>query len=116
MAPANEAHDTLAGRPEASESATAQLVSRARVMMMISALTTVLAIGAVVTVVGYRLMTQTTTTDATVTLPKGARVIGSAGSGGRLGVLLQFDGATELRVYDLKTMKETGRLRFNTEP
>lgn len=116
MAQANEAHNTLTGRPEASESATAQLVSRARLMMMVSALTTVLAIGAVVAVVGYRLMTQTGTIDATVTLPKGARVIGSAGSGGRLGVLIQLDGATELRVYDLKTMKETGRLRFSAEP
>jgi hypothetical protein len=44
----------LPGGIEAAESETVRLVARARVMMLISALTTLLAVAAVVAVIGYR--------------------------------------------------------------
>jgi hypothetical protein len=102
--------------PAAAE--TAHLVARARTMMIISALTTGLAVAAVVAVVGYRMyaLGSAAATDGVITLPKGARIVSMAGSSGRVAVLVDIDGASEMRVFDLKTMKETGRLHFATEP
>ena len=115
------------GKPErnlpagdgSAESETARLVARARVMMIISALTTVVAIAAVVVVIGYRVFATGSGAigiDGIVTLPKGARVISTAASGGRVAVLFDLDGDRELRTFDIKTLKQTGRLRFATEP
>jgi hypothetical protein len=108
----------LAAPADPAESETASLVARVRLMMIIAALTTALAIAAVVTVIGYRMFAAGTVAaaDAVITLPKGARVISTAASAGRLAVLVDIDGVSELRTFDIKTLKETGRLRFATEP
>jgi hypothetical protein len=102
----------------AAESETAHLVARARVMMVIAALTTALAIAAVVAVIGYRVFAlgATTATDGVMALPKGARVISTIATAGRIAVLIDVGGVSELRTIDIKTLKETGRLRFTTEP
>ena len=95
------------------------MLARARAMMVISGLTTLLAIAAVVTVIGYRMYAGVAATpgaDAIVSLPKGARVIASSASAGRIAILLDVGGASELRTYDITTLKPTGRLRFATEP
>jgi hypothetical protein len=108
---------SIAGEP--AESATAQVVARARIIMLISALTTVLAIAAVVTVIGYRMFAGSgpmVTTDDIISLPKGARLISTSASAGRLAVLIEVDGVNELRTFDIKTLKQTGRLRFTREP
>jgi hypothetical protein len=55
-------------------------------------------------------------TDATVTLPKGARVIGTAAAGDRLAITIQIGDATEIRTFDPKTLQPVGRLRFANEP
>ena len=50
-------------------------------------------------------------------LPKGARLVSTGVSAGR--IVATFDlggGASEMRVFDVKTLKETGRLRFSHEP
>jgi hypothetical protein len=104
---------------EPAESAAAQVVARARIIMLVSALTTVLAIAAVVTVIGYRMFggsTSTVATDDIIPLPKGARLISTSASAGRLAVLIEIDGVNELRTFDIKTLKQTGRLRFTREP
>jgi hypothetical protein len=91
----------------------------ARVIMLISALTSALAIAAVVAVIGYRMFNNgpvTIATDDIVQLPKGARVISTSASAGRVAVLIELDGANELRTFDIKTLKQTGRLRFTREP
>ena len=31
-------------------------------------------------------------------------------------MLIDIDGTSELRTFDIKTLKQTGRLRFATEP
>ncbi len=87
-------------------------------MMVISGLTTVLAIAAVVTVIGYRMYSSAGTApiEGAIALPKGARVVSMAGSGGRVAVLIDNNGTSEMRVFDLKTMKESGHLRFTNEP
>ncbi len=108
---------SIAGEP--AESAAAQVVARARVIMLISALTTALAIAAVVTVIGYRMFGGSgpmVATDDIISLPKGARLISSSASAGRLAVLIEVDGVSELRTFDIKTLKQTGRLRFTREP
>jgi hypothetical protein len=106
------------GAADGPESAAAQLVGRARVMMIISGLTTALAVAAVVTVIGYRMYAGAGAVagDGIVTLPKGAHVISSAASAGRVAVLMEIDGASELRIFDIKTLKPTGRIRFANEP
>jgi hypothetical protein len=110
----------LSGAADAAESETARLVARARTMMVLSALTTALAVAAVATVIGYRMFAGGAgfgaPSNEVVALPKGARVIAMAGSAGRVAVMIDVDGASELRVFDLKTLKETGRLHFSTEP
>jgi hypothetical protein len=110
----------VSGVGEPAESQTVQLVARARVMMVISALTTALAVAAVVTVIGYRMYAGANATgpvtDDIVMLPKGARVVSTVASAGRVLVLIDVGGATELRSYDVKTMKQMGRIRFAQEP
>jgi hypothetical protein len=108
----------LSGAADGPESAAAQLVGRARIMMVISALTTALAVAAVVTVIGYRMFAGAAVVsgDGIVTLPKGAHVLSTVASAGRIAVLMDIDGAAELRTFDIKTLKPTGRIRFATEP
>jgi hypothetical protein len=106
---------------ESAESETAQLVARARVMMVISAITTILAIAAVVTVIGYRVFNQggsgvAAAGDDVIALPKGARVVSTSASAGRLAVLIEMDGASELRTFDIRTLKQIGRVRFVGQP
>src|SRR5262249_836006 len=108
---------SIAGDP--AESAAAQVVARARIIMLISALTTVLAIGAVVAVIGYRMVAgrgPVLVADDSYALRKGARLISTSASAGRLAVLIEVDGVKELRTFDIKTLKQTGRLRFTQEP
>jgi hypothetical protein len=109
---------SIAGEP-AESAAVAHAVARARLIMLIAALTTSLAIAAVVGVIGYRMFAgggAVATTDDVVPLPKGARLISTSASAGRLAVLIELDGVNELRTFDIKTLKQTGRLRFPREP
>jgi hypothetical protein len=109
-------NNTVAGNPPIADAGA--LVARARLMMTISALTTLIAIAAVVSVIGYRAFSNGGPVgfDGIITLPKGARVVSTAASAGRIAVLIDIGGATELRTFDIKTLKQTGRLQFATEP
>jgi hypothetical protein len=109
-------NNTVAGNPPIADAGA--LVARARLMMIISALTTLIAIAAVVSVIGYRVLNSggVISADGIITLPKGARVLSTSASAGRVAVLIDVNGATELRTFDIKTMKQTGRLQFATEP
>jgi len=49
-------------------------------------------------------------------LPKGAKIVSIAPAEGRIVVTLDIGGATEIRTFDLKTLRPTGRLRFANEP
>jgi hypothetical protein len=99
--------------------AAAGLAGRVRLMMIISGLTTLIAIAAVIGVIGYRLFHTSgaaAPAEAIVTLPKAARVVATAVAGDRIVVTLDVAGATEIRTFDVKTLKETGRIRFAPEP
>jgi hypothetical protein len=97
----------------------AALLARVRRMMLIAALTTTLAVAAVLIAVGYRLFRtegSAPVTDITATLPKGARIVATGVAGDRLVVTLDIGGATEIRTFDARTLKPGGRLKFVTEP
>jgi hypothetical protein len=99
------------------------MVARARSLMIISALTTAVAVAAVLGVIGYRIFHAGRSASPTsavlariVTLPKGARVVSTATAGDRIVVTIELAGTTEIRTFDADTLQETGRLRFATEP
>jgi hypothetical protein len=99
--------------------AAASMMAKVRGLMVISGVTTMLAIAAVLGVIGYRVFTvegSATAADVTALLPKGARVVAIAAAADRIVVTIELAGALEARTFDLKTLKLTGRLRFNTEP
>jgi hypothetical protein len=117
--PDNAAEATSSEAGTAKELAVA--AARARWLMLISAVTTAIAIAAVLGVIGYRLYGgggngAGTITNTTVFLPKGARVISTTIGDGRIVVTLDIAGMSEVRIYDLKTMQQTGDLRFATAP
>jgi Family of unknown function (DUF6476) len=111
--------DAAADKDEAALGA--HMIARARRLMIISGLTTLLALAAVVAGIGYRVFRSggsgaAAPVERVITLPKGARVAATTAAGDRIVVTIDIAGATEIRTYDAKTLKETGRIRFATEP
>jgi hypothetical protein len=98
--------------------AAARIVAKVRWLMLIAGATTLLAIAAVIGVIGYRVFKAegSAPADVTALLPKGARVISAAVAEDRIAVTLDVGGAIEIRTFDAKTLRPTGRLRFATEP
>jgi hypothetical protein len=111
-APLDPAQDT------APDPAQMRFIARMRWMMMISGATTVLAVAAIIGVIGYRLLHQegSAPPPATALLPKGAKVISTSVSGDRIAVVIDVAGAVEVRTYDIRTLRPTGTLKFATEP
>jgi hypothetical protein len=95
----------------------ARIVARVRWMMLISGFATVLGIAVVIGLVGYRMFrTDTTVSEITALLPKGARIVQTAVAGDSIVVTLDVGGVTEIRAFDARSLRPTGRLRFATEP
>jgi hypothetical protein len=88
--------------------------------MLISVLTTAVAIAAVAGVAGYRLYTgggsgAGTFVNGTVFLPKGAHVDSTTISDGRIVVTFDVGGVSAVRMFDLKTLQLVGELHFATQ-
>jgi hypothetical protein len=100
--------------------AAARIVAKVRWLMLIAGATTLLAVTAVIGVIGYRVFksgeSTTAIPDVTALLPKGARIVTTSVAADRIAVTLDIGGATEVRTFDIRTLKPTGRLRFATEP
>ena|SRR5215469_12323454 len=99
--------------------AAAKIVARVRWLMLISGVTTFVGVAAILGVIGYRMFRaegSVAQADVTALLPKGARIVSTAVGEDRIAVTLDVGGATEIRTFDLKTLRQTGRLRFATEP
>lgn len=95
------------------------MVARVKWLMIISGMTTMIAIAAVIGVIGYRVFRgdgSAAATDITALVPRGARVAATAVTEDRLVVTLDVAGTTEIRTYDIKSLRQTGRLRFAAEP
>jgi Family of unknown function (DUF6476) len=104
-----------------ADAMTMGMVARVRWLMIISGLTTLMAIAAVVSVIGYRVYhaggsDAVAPAETIITLPKGARVTATTVADDRIVVTLDIAGLTEIRTFDLKTLRQTGRIRFATEP
>ena len=86
--------------------------------MLISGATTLVAIAAVFGVIGYRVFKAEGSAPAEVTalLPKDARVVATAIAEDRIMVTIDVGGTIEIRIFDAKTLKPAGRLKFATEP
>jgi hypothetical protein len=96
-----------------------KIVARVRWLMLVSGFATLLGIAVVIGVIGYRFSRGNGTVapaEVTAMLPKGARVLATAVADDRIVVTIEQAGAVEVRTFDLKTLKATGRLRFATEP
>jgi hypothetical protein len=100
--------------------AAASVIAKVRWLMLISGVTTLVAIAAVLGVIGYRVFkaegSASATADAVALLPKGARIVATAVAEDRIVVTLDIGGAVEVRTFDLRTLKPAGRLKFATEP
>jgi len=109
--------DTAVPEPTPEQAA---LFARVRRMMLIAGLTTALAVCAVLIAVGYRLFKSegraAEATDITATLPKGAKIVATGVAGDRLVITLDIGGATEIRTFDVHTLKPAGKLKFANEP
>jgi hypothetical protein len=112
--------DPLADDDKPLHPAAARVVAKVRWLMLISGATTLLAITAVVGVIGYRFFkaegSAPPPADVTALLPKGARIVSTAASAERIAVTIEVAGTTEIRTFDARTLKPAGRLRFATEP
>jgi hypothetical protein len=100
--------------------AAARMVARVRWLMLTSGVTTLVAIAAVLGVIGYRVFradgSAGAAADVTALLPKGAHVVATAVAEDRIVVTLNVGGAIEIRTFDLKSLRPVGRLKFATEP
>jgi hypothetical protein len=97
----------------------AKIVAKVRWLMLLSGFATVLGIAVVVAVIGYRVFRSDGSagpTEVTAMLPKGAKVISTAVSHRQIVVTLDVGGTVEIRTFEVKTLRPTGRLRFASEP
>jgi len=106
--------------PAASDADAAQVIERVRRLMRVTVALTFILVAAVFGIIGYRLYrsggSPEVPADATVILPEGARVIQTAVAGDRIVVTIARGGATEIRSYDLHTLRPVGRIQFTTAP
>jgi hypothetical protein len=99
--------------------AAARMIAKVRWLMLISGITTMVAIAAVIGVIGYRVFKSegsVAAVDVTALLPKGARIVATAVAEDRIAVTVDVGGGIEIRTFDVKSLKPTGRLKFATEP
>lgn len=95
------------------------MLARVRWLMLISGVTTMIAIAAVIGVIGYRVFRSegsAAPADLTAMLPQGARVAATHVADDRIVVTIDVGGTLEIRTFDLHSLKPAGRLRFATEP
>jgi len=85
--------------------------------MLIASLTTVIAVGAVFGVIGYRVFRSGESAAppaaaAAASLPAGAKVLSTAVGDGHVVLTVEVNGAVELLSFDLRTLQPRGRLRL----
>jgi hypothetical protein len=96
-----------------------KVVAKVRWLMLVSGFATMLGIAVVIGVIGYRFFRSNGSVapaEVTAMLPKGAKVIATAVADDRIAVTIEQGGMVEVRTFDLKTLRPTGRLRFANEP
>src|SRR5882672_8466700 len=97
------------------DAAAAAFGDKVRWLMVLSGVTTLIAIAAVLGVIGYRIFKSegsVPAADVTALLPKGSRVVAITAAEDRIVVTVEIAGAMEARIFDTRTLRQTGRLRF----
>ena len=98
----------------------ARFVAKVRRLMTIAIATTFLAIAVVIGVIGYRVFrvegSAPVAPDLAAALPAGAKVISTVVGDGRIVLTIDLAGTTELRIFDLNTLKARGRIRLAPQP
>ena len=92
-------------------------IAKVRMLMLVAMVTTFVAIGAVLFVIGYRVFhgggsAPAAFADVTAALPPGAKVVSVAVSSDHIVVTVDVGGTTELLTFDPDTLKPLGRLRL----
>jgi hypothetical protein len=100
-----------------TDSQAAAAIARVKRLMLIASLTTVIAVGAVFGVIGYRVFRSGESAappaqTVTASLPAGAKVSSTAVGDGHVVLTVEVDGAVEVLSFDLKTLRPLGRLRL----
>ncbi len=98
----------------------ARAIAKVRMLMLLAMVTTFVAIGAVLFVIGYRVFhgqgsAPAAFADVTAALPAGAKVISTSVSSDHIVVTIEVGGTTELLTFDPDTLKPLGRLQPGTE-
>ena len=96
-----------------------RIVDKVRWLMLLSGFATFLGIAVVIGVVGYRFFRaegSVAPAEIVAMLPKAAKIVSIVPATDRIVVTIEIAGATEIRTFDLKTLRPTGRLRFANEP
>lgn len=100
----------------------AQFVAKVRRLMLIVSVSTFVAVGVVLAVIGYRVFhlqgSAPPSADGTVAanLPAGAKVLSTAVGEGHIVMTVEVAGAIELLSFDLATLRPLGRLRLAPQP
>src|SRR5438105_3174446 len=95
-----------------TEAGAAGFIAKARLLMVISGVTTLIAIAAVLGVIGYRIFgsegsAPASAPEVTALLPKGAHVVAISAAQDRIVVTLEIAGALEARTFDARTLRPT---------
>lgn len=95
-----------------------RVITKFRRFSSMSILVMVLGVAAVLGVISYRMMRAKplATGEVTALLPKGTKITSTAVSGDAVVVVLDINGSTEIRTFDLHTLAPAGKLRFAVEP
>jgi hypothetical protein len=103
----------------ALDPAAERIVAKVRRLMAVSVLFTGLAVAAVLGVIGYRVFrgegSVAPAADVSASLPRGAKVVGTALNEDRLAVTIELAGQTEIHLFDARTLAPRGRLRLRVE-
>ena len=112
--------DPLADDEKPLDPAAASIVARVRWLMLISGATTFIGVAAILGVIGYRVFKSegsAAPVDMIARVPRGASIVSIAVAEDRLAVMIRDTyGTTEVRTFDLRTLRQVGRLRFAPEP
>jgi hypothetical protein len=119
--PANDAEENEEANAAAPlDPAQARIIAKVRWLMLVSGFATVLGIAVVIGVIGYRVSrgggSTPATAEVTALLPKGAKIVTTAVADDRIVVTLEVGGSTEVRTFDLHSLRPAGRLKFAVEP
>jgi hypothetical protein len=96
-----------------------RIFARVRWLMLLSGLATFLGIAVVIGIIGYRVFKSegsSVPAEVTAQLPRGAMIISTAVAEDRLVITLDVRGIIEIRTFDVKSLRPTGRLKFANEP